>query len=337
MALHDQLASIPRKTANPRLVATYDQMSDDIGLVLLPGIAHHIDIYIATWSLIRESLLAGQATRTDKEIVCAAVSVANRCPYCVAAHTTFLHATGDHAVSDAIWHNQTPTDPYHAALVDWAKATATTAIPAPFPAHHAPEFHGSALAFHVVNRLASVLLADNLLPANMQKSRMVRRLAGATLSSVARRVAEPGDSLALLHTTDPTGPDWAAGTPIATAYAALRHAASAQGLLDPDTRHRVESTVDNLLGSTPSLVDTWVDEALTDIPAHDLAGARIALLSAIAPYRVADSHIDHWRQDHHHDADLVRLTAYGAMIATDRIAARVTAQPVDTHPAAPPR
>ncbi|MDG4857563.1 DNA-binding protein, partial [Streptomyces sp. T-3] len=91
----------------------------------------------------------------------------------------------------------------------------------PFPRAEAPAYLGTVLAFHFINRIASALLTESVLPGNAQKLRCVRSLAGRTLSKTVRRTPEPGLSLKLLDAPGP-GPDWAAGTPIGPAYAALR-------------------------------------------------------------------------------------------------------------------
>jgi alkylhydroperoxidase family enzyme len=51
------------------------------------------EVMAATWALMREALLAGDASRVERELVASAVSRVNRCRFCVDAHL-LLHAVG---------------------------------------------------------------------------------------------------------------------------------------------------------------------------------------------------------------------------------------------------
>ncbi len=75
------------------------------------------------WSILRETLLAGQADRAQKEVA-ATVSKTNQCPFCVDAHTLMLHATSDHDAANAILRGDYDSirDPQQRALARWAMA-----------------------------------------------------------------------------------------------------------------------------------------------------------------------------------------------------------------------
>ncbi|MDR8415186.1 hypothetical protein MTP10_41445, partial [Nonomuraea sp. 3-1Str] len=77
----------------------------------------------------------------------------------------------------------------------------------------------------------------------------------------------------------------------------------------------------------------WPD--LRALPAADRPGARLAVLAALAPYRVTDGDVSAWRAGagttadagagaDGGDEDLVRLIAYGAILATARAESIVT-------------
>ncbi|NUT37278.1 MAG: hypothetical protein HOV79_29890, partial [Hamadaea sp.] len=83
------------------------------------------ELMAGTWALMRESLLAGVVPRIDKEVVATTVSRANRCRFCVDAHTVLLHALGEHDLAERVARGDRPADPGLAALVRWAKATRT--------------------------------------------------------------------------------------------------------------------------------------------------------------------------------------------------------------------
>ncbi|GGX07466.1 carboxymuconolactone decarboxylase family protein [Streptomyces chryseus] len=310
---------LPPGAATGVTADVYAQLATDFGIEGASAfvvLSASPPLLTGAWALVRESLLAGRTSRTDKQVVAAGVSLANRCPFCVDAHTVLLHATGDHRLAEVIARGEVPADPGHAALLAWAKGTRTgEAGEPPFPAAHAPEFIGTALAFHFINRVVSSLLTETMLPGNVQRYRLVRSLAGRSLSRTVRRELAPGASLGLLETSGPE-PAWAAGAPAGTAYAALRAAArQGAGLLSEEDRAYVRDAVAASGGGHPALTGDW-------LPARDeRPGARLALLAALAPYRLTDEDVAAWRGPHHTDHCLVHLVAYGAITATERVEA----------------
>ncbi|MGS2640094.1 carboxymuconolactone decarboxylase family protein [Streptosporangium sp. G12] len=326
------MTPVTPEAATGRIADVYGQATTDFGLAGMPvlmTLSPAPDLLAATWALLRESLVAGPASRTGREVVALGVSVANRCPYCVAAHTTLLHATGDHELAEVIARGGTPADPGHAALLGWATATRAvgTARPpvAPFPGEHTAEYVGTALTFHFINRIASALLTDSMLPGRLQDSRLVRSLGGRVLARTVRRRRPAGESLPLLvgPATTPE-PAWAAGTPVGTAFAALREAAGAgRALLGERARAAVLETVGGWDGEHPAMDGGWLDGPPADLPVADRPGVRLALLAALAPYRVTDADVAAWRAGHPDDADLVRLLAYGAITAVEGVEASI--------------
>ncbi len=78
-------------------------------------------------------------------------------------------------------------------------------------------------------------------------------------------------------------------------------------------------------GAHPPMGTAWLDEPLAGLPAGDRAGARLVLLTALAPYRVTDADVAAWRGGARTDEDLVRLCAFGAILATAHVEVRITA------------
>ncbi|MBB5775814.1 carboxymuconolactone decarboxylase family protein [Nonomuraea jabiensis] len=313
---------VPPHAATGRVAQVYAQLADDFGMARMAvflTLSPAPDVLAATWAMLRESLLAGKASRTGKEVVALGVSLANRCPFCVAAHTTLLHATGDHRLAETVAAGGTPDDPEHAAMLAWATSRRGGA-------QIGPEHIGTALAFHFVNRMASALLTENLLPANLQKSRLVRSVGGRVMARTVRRRLLSGASLPLVADL-PAGPEpaWGAGTSVGAAYAALRAAGIAGGeLLGDAARAAVADTVAAWDGEHPPMGGAWLDAPLAEVPAGERAGARLALLAALAPYRVTDADVAAWRGSRP-DEDLVRLCAYGAASAMERMETFITA------------
>ncbi|MEU1615828.1 carboxymuconolactone decarboxylase family protein [Streptomyces sp. NPDC005722] len=319
----------PPGGATGRTAAVYAQLAADFGIGHAPtfvALSAAPDLLAAAWAVLRESLLAGRVPRADKELVAVGVSAANRCPFCVDAHTVLLHATGDHRLAETVARGGTPGDPGQAALVAWGRATATPGTPAaaayPFAPRDAPEFVGTALAFHFVNRMVSALLTEDLLPGGLQRLRLVRSLGGRALARTVRRPLPPGASLPLLRGPAGPVPRWAADAPVGTAFAALRRAAAVGGERLGDTaREAVVAAVDAWDGTPPPLGGDPAAAALAAVPVAERPGARLALLAALAPYRITEADAEAWRiaDPDPYDADLVRLLAFGAMTAVSRI------------------
>ncbi|MFC5213206.1 carboxymuconolactone decarboxylase family protein [Streptomyces coerulescens] len=319
---------LPPASAAGTVAEVYAQIALDFGVsepATFVVLSSAPELLAPAWALLRESLIAGPGSRTGKELVALGVSLANRCPFCVDAHTVLLHATGDHALAERVARGETPQDAEHARLLAWGRHTRVPGAdlePYPFPREHAPAYVGTALTFHFINRIASALLTENLLPAGAQRFRAVRSIAGRALSRTVRRTARPGQSLALLDDIDPgEAPAWARGTPVGVAYASLLRAAMrGAGLLDAEDHDLVEAALQDWDGTHPPLgLDGIWDR-------RERPGARLALLAALAPYRITDEDVAAWRRPEHTDHCLVHLVAYGAFIAVDRIESALSAQ-----------
>ncbi|MER5939973.1 carboxymuconolactone decarboxylase family protein [Streptomyces sp. NPDC001928] len=319
---------LPPRSAAGTVAEVYAQIALDFGIAepsTFVVLSSAPELLAPAWALLRESLIAGAGSRTGKELVALGVSLANRCPFCVDAHTVLLHATGDHALAERVARGELPHSEEHARLLAWGRHTRVPGAdlaPYPFPREQAAAHLGTALTFHFINRIASALLTENLLPAGAQRLRAVRSIAGRALSRTVRRPARPGQSLALLDDIDPgEAPAWARGTPVGIAYAALLRAAMrGADLLDADDHDLVEAALQDWDGTHPTL-------ALEGFPdRRERPGARLALLAALAPYRITDEDVAAWRRPERTDHCLVHLVAYGAFIAVDRIESAISAQ-----------
>jgi AhpD family alkylhydroperoxidase len=282
------------------------------------------EVLAATWALTREALLAGAASRVDRELVASAVSRANRCRFCVDAHVMLLHALGEHELAEVIARGGTPPQPRHAELAAWAEASRNPRAAA-WTSPYRPEVTGTLLAFHFINRIVSALLDPDLLPGGLQRSPVVRSVGGRLYAKTAREPKEPGRSLPLLDAGTTAPPAWAGDSPVGVAYASLRNAAAKGGdLLSEVARQTVTATVRWEDGRHPARPAEWAAELVRDLPGSDLVGTRIALLAAFAPGAISPGDVALWRRSHPADADLVRLVAYGAITATDHVARALT-------------
>ncbi|MEU6845742.1 carboxymuconolactone decarboxylase family protein [Streptomyces sp. NPDC046716] len=317
-------------SATGTTAAVYAQAATDFGIpepAPLVVLASAPELLAPTWSLLRESLIAGSGSRADRELVAAGVSQANRCPFCVDAHALLLHAHGDAALGEAVAHGTDPRDERAARILRWGRDTRVPGAPGlaspPFPRADLAAQLGTALAFHFINRIVSALLTENLLPAGARRRRSVRAHAGRGVSEVVRAAHAPGASLPLLDALEP-GPGWAVGSPVGPAYAALRTAATqGAGLLDDADLGLVQQTVARWDGTHPPAV--W-----PELPDRaERPGARLALLAALAPYRITEADVTAWRVPPYTDHCLVHLVAYAAFAAVDRIESALPAALLD--------
>src|SRR5690242_5780681 len=86
----------PPRSATGRVAEVYEQISRDFGIERPPTfvvLSSAPEILVPAWALLRESLIAGAGDRTGKELAALGVSLTNKCPFCVDAHTMLLHAT----------------------------------------------------------------------------------------------------------------------------------------------------------------------------------------------------------------------------------------------------
>jgi AhpD family alkylhydroperoxidase len=325
---------VPARNATGLTAAVYEHLSAEFlgPLPTFMALSAAPDLLAATWALMRESLLAasppaGGVPRTDREVVASAVSRANRCRFCIDAHVLLLHALGEHDLAEVLARGETPADPRLARLVAWAEASRSPRATGWSAQDHTPEHLGTLLAFHFINRIVSSLLHENLLPGNLQRSSLVRNVGGRMYAKVARPLREPGRSLALLDGIDAgPAPQWAAGSPIGAAYAALRAVATEGGqLLSAEARALVRDTVDAADGVHPPKPTEWATRLVADLHGAERVGARLALLAAVAPSAVGIGAVGLWRMSRPADADLVRLIAFGALAATDHVEAALSA------------
>ncbi|GGZ48898.1 alkyl hydroperoxide reductase AhpD [Streptomyces inusitatus] len=312
----------------------YEQTVRDFG-GLAPPIALHSpapEPLAASWLMLRESLLVpGTAGRAAKEAVAHAVSEANSCPYCVEVHGAALRDLEPAAAPGAA---PAPGSAAHAAA-RWARAglrPGTDADDGP-PADTRTELTAVAVAFHYLNRMVNVFLEDSPLPAGLPAAAHdgLLRMVARTLRPSAPGGPAAGASLPLLPKAPPP-PDlaWASGVPdLADAFA--RSAAAVDRAAGPAlpaaVRERVLAELDAWDGRPPPVGRGWLDERTAGLPPGDRPAARLALLTALASYRVEDRDIAAFRARTPGDAALIGLTSWAALAAARTHGARTVRNP----------
>jgi AhpD family alkylhydroperoxidase len=323
---------VPYHAATGLTAGVYRQMEADFQLAPLVMLHSPVPTVMAgVWSVLRESLLSGQADRTRKEVVAAAVSQLNACPFCVDAHTMMLHATADHALADVMRQGQYEhiDDQQLRALVTWLLADRRSHTCSEGSALWAgvdgAELVGTAVAFHYINRMVNVFLGDTLLPVPAALKGLVGRFVGTAMGKDLVRRIEPGASLAFLPpATLPDDLAWAAMSPaVAGAFAGLAAAVEAAGVvaLPEPVRALVEAQLEAWDGEAPGLSRRWLEGAVVDLRPGHRAAARLALLTALASYQVDASLVEAFQAQEPEQGSLIAVTAW-ASFAAARLAGR---------------
>jgi AhpD family alkylhydroperoxidase len=341
------VAAVPQGQARGLVAAVYTQMRADFGRVAEPFAVHSPSpaLLAGAWSVARETLLVGQVPRGVKESIASAISAANRCPWCVDVHTTLARAAGygDAARAVDAFDPRDGFDDRHLAtlsradaprlpdLLRWAAATrspgAEILYSPPFDASEAPEIIGVAVAFHYINRIVSATLPATLFEGPTWLRGGIARAAAPLLRGVLRRRPTPGASLALLPEAPlPAEFGWAAAAPhVARAFAGFAAALEkgAAGSLPADARGAVAERVRSWDGSDPGLSRHWLEDHVRGLDGAARAGARLALLAALAPHQIDADVVAAYRRYRPDDAALVATLAWGSYSAARRIGAWV--------------
>ena len=310
----------------------YPQIKKEFGALVEPFTLHSPspELLAGAWSACRESLLVGSVRREVKEAVAATVSRINQCPYCVDAHTIMLNAISARNSAEAIIDQRDDQirDATVRSIVKWAAATrspgAKVLLSPPFSHKDAPEIIGTALFFHYVNRMASVLLSDTPLPSNHPLLKgFLKRMAGWFFSKAVHRSKPLGASLELLPASElPADLAWAKTSPnIAGAFARFAAVVDRAGreFIPQDVRDCVVEQVQAWDGKDPELGRHWVEEAMSGLDEKSKDIGRLVLLTALAPYQVDEGVVNAFSTHLTGDDRLISALAWGSFTAVRRI------------------
>lgn len=310
----------------------YPQIKKEFGALVEPFTLHSPspELLAGAWSACRESLLVGNVRRDVKEAVAATVSRINQCPYCVDAHTIMLNATSARNSADAIIHQRDDQirDPAVRSIVKWAAATrspgAEVLLSPPFSQKDAPEIIGTAVFFHYVNRMASVLLSETPLPSNHPLLKgFFKRMAGWFFSRAVHRSKPLGASLELLPESElPSDLVWAKRSPnIAGAFARFAGVIDRAGrdAIPKDVRDCVVKHVQAWDGMDPGLGRQWVEEAISGLDEKSKDIGRLVLLTTLAPYQVDEGVVNAFTAHFVKDEKLLGALAWGSFTIARKI------------------
>jgi AhpD family alkylhydroperoxidase len=288
------------------------------------------ELLAGAWTALYESVLVEhRVNRRDKEAIVTAVSEINECQFCVEAHTVLGTAAGGEA---------------EPALVEWARATRSPASPVihkpPFSPEEGAEVIGTALVFHFINRVVTVFHGlHGMAPLLGPLGSPVGRLAALSARGRTRRRYEAGQSLHFLAAADLSEElGWARPVEsIAAAWGRFEAAAerAAESVVSEPVAGSVQGAVGAWDGADPPLGKAWISEAIGELGREDQPVASLALLSALAPYRVEPSVVEEFRVHRPTDRELVATVGFGAFAAARRIGTWLTPEHA-LHPAQTP-
>ncbi|MFM9372883.1 carboxymuconolactone decarboxylase family protein [Streptomyces sp. Da 82-17] len=316
--------AVPPGRADDLVARVYAQLERDFG-VLAPPVALHspaAPVLAAAWMLLREVLLVeGRVDRLVKEVVATEVSRANDCPYCVDVHSATVGTLPPQPGAGT------------AEIAAWARTSGLSrpdgegGSAPPFAAEAAPEIFGVALVFHYINRMVHVFLDDSPVPEQAPGflRGTILRTAAKAMRPADDRPLLPGAALGLLPPAElPAGLEWArANQSVADALArAVAAVADGAQWVPARVRERTEAVLARWDGTPPGLGLSWLDEAVEGLAADDRPAARLALLTALAPFRITDADVAAFRARYPGDRELIELTSWAALAAALRVGSR---------------
>jgi AhpD family alkylhydroperoxidase len=330
------VAAVRPRSAGALTARVYEQTERDFG-VLAPPTALHAPApgpLAASWLMLRESLVAdGLVPRPAKEAVAAAVSLSNSCPYCVEVHSAAMYGLAGSADATALSGDQLAdvSDPQARRLAQWARTSRqrdSADAERPFTDDEAPEVIGVMATFQYLNRMVNIFLDDSPLPPNLPAAARPNagRMLGWYMGNTAGNAHPAGRSLFLLPPAEPA-PDlsWAAGNPVlldAFARAAAAIETAGEEYVPEPVRELVLKVLRDWDGSDPGLGGGWLADALAPLPDAVRPVGRLAMLTALASYRVDRTVVELCRSRPHEPDDeaLISITAWASLAAARQIA-----------------
>lgn len=309
----------------------YKQIRKDFGLVGDIFKMHSSSplLLAAVWAGLRETQLIGAIPRDVKEAIAVAVSKLNQCPFCVDAHSAMLIAAGNKDVAKKINDNTVHeiTDIHMRSIIEWTLATrspgSSLLIERPFSERYAPEIIGTVVMNNYINKMMDVLLDQSFIPKNHSLRDAIFKFSAVYLRFTVRRSKQPGESLQFLPEAPlPKSLGWARSNPvIRRAFACLAAAANAAGesVMDDRARDAVHAYLNNWDGKDPGISRKWVEQAVESLSGPSRIAAKLALLTAIAPYQVDEDLVQSFRSIYPEDIQLLHVLSWSSFTVACKI------------------
>ena len=245
-----------------------------------------------------------------------------------------LLASSDHETVKAIRENDSTiiTDKEKRKIVEWSFSTRSPddllIKNAPFSKADAPEIIGTAVVYHLINRMVTIFLNDSPLPVPSTWSGLKRvaiRVFGATIGkSTVSRNPGSGDSLMFVPDTE-VSEDLSWTLPnknIASAYSGFTRIIenSIQSIIPGDVQQLVRQNVNNWQGEDMGLGRSWLEKMLSNVDGNsNKTLARLCLLTALAPHQIDKKMLQEFRDIYSGDKELIIVTTWASYLAARRI------------------
>jgi AhpD family alkylhydroperoxidase len=322
---------VTSKSAKGLVEEVYKQIKRDFGPLAEPFTLHSPfpELLAGVWMACRETELVGTVPRELKEVVALTVSEINQCSYCVDAHTIMLRASGNRQAVASIKTKTKRLDNRVKSIIAWAKASrspnSSILLSPPFSKSESPEIIGTAVFYHYINRMVTVLVENSTpLPSRNQRLKSIMiSLAGYFFSKTVQRPKTAGKSLTFLPKAMlPDDLQWAKGSPtIAEAYAGFAMAVDRcrTSLLSKRVRNCILKCIESWDGEDPGISRRWSEQFTSGLKDQSHVEAQLALLTAIAPYQVDEEVVENYLIYHPDPKDLLCILAWSSFMVARRI------------------
>jgi hypothetical protein len=279
------------------VLKTKFQVVLDFGMVPPPLSIHKVDgdLFAASWACLRETLVVGRVPRYFKEAVASGASEANRCPYCVGAHSMMFDIYRPTEKKQAIV-DDTFRSLDSEKLKMWARSwnlLENDQTSPPFPKKFQSEIIGTAVYFHYLNRMVAIYLGDSFIPKYVKWTvpiMMPFMRLGMGLND--KRSKKLGTSK-LRNVPMAGGPDWADQENVRIAFSQFQAVADNKitQVLSGSMMNFIETFLSKWQGVDPGLSASWVKPYLEELSKPDDKEkqlARYMLLGIGSPYMIVD-------------------------------------------------
>jgi hypothetical protein len=214
------------------------------------------------------------------------------------------------------------------SIVEWALANRTPNTKIinnpPFTFDEAPEIIGTAIYYHYVNKMVSVLLNETPLPTKASSLKpFMKAIAALKFSTALKRHKKAGESLKFIDSFN-LDKDlfWASENQrIAVTFTAHKKIVEklAEKYVPTEVQTIVIKTIEEWKGEDPGISRGWVEKYISNLHETFKPVARLSLLTAISPYQIDDETINSYKQFNPEDEALLSTLSWASFVTAIRI------------------
>lgn len=194
----------------------------------------------------------------------------------------------------------------------------------PFTFDEAPEIIGTAVYYHYINRMVSVLLDETPLPIKASPLKgFMKVIAGFRFSTSLKKDKEAGESLRFIESLKSDRElFWASENKrVAAAFAAHRRITEklAEKYVPPEVRTLTLRTIEEWKGEDTGISQSWVERYISNLPEITRPAARLSLLVALSPYQVDGQIINSYKEFNPEDEALLTTISWASFATATKI------------------